>query len=142
MHGRRRRRGAGAHLQRSQGADSHRRYRHAAGPRRQGSCDRVSVQAQTGDAASASVPAPIGLLAELTHRCPLQCPYCSNPLELERVAEELPAQIWTDVLSQAAALGLLQVHLSGGEPTVRSDLEEIVAGAAKVGLYCNLITSA
>jgi PqqA peptide cyclase len=86
--------------------------------------------------------APVGLLAELTHRCPLQCPYCSNPLELERVGNELPTEIWLDVLAQAADLGILQLHLSGGEPTVRRDLEEIVERAAKVGLYSNLITSA
>src|SRR5215510_12442837 len=89
-----------------------------------------------------TVRAPIGLLAELTHRCPLQCPYCSNPLTLERVANELPTQVWLDVLAQASDLGVLQLHLSGGEPTVRRDLEEIVAQAAKVGLYSNLITSA
>ena len=102
----------------------------------------MSVQAQIGKSASASIPAPTGLLAELTHRCPLQCPYCSNPLELERVAGELATESWLDVLAQAAALGVLQVHLSGGEPTVRHDLEEIVAGAARAGLYSNLITSA
>jgi len=84
----------------------------------------------------------VGLLAELTHRCPLQCPYCSNPLALERVAGELPTEVWLDVLAQAAELGVLQLHLSGGEPTVRRDLEEIVAQAAKVGLYSNLITAA
>jgi pyrroloquinoline quinone biosynthesis protein E len=72
----------------------------------------------------------------------LQCPYCSNPLALERVANELPTDVWLDVLAQAADLGVLQLHLSGGEPTVRRDLEEIVAQAAKVGLYSNLITSA
>src|SRR3954453_14370172 len=85
---------------------------------------------------------PIGLLADLTHRCPLQCPYCSNPLALERVGNELQTQVWLDVLAQAAELGILQLHLSGGEPPVRRDLEEIVAQAAKVGLYSNLITSA
>ena len=36
-----------------------------------------------------TTPAPIGLLAELTHRCPLRCPYCSNPLELERRSASL-----------------------------------------------------
>ena len=82
------------------------------------------------------------MLAELTHRCPLQCPYCSNPLELERIGGELPTEIWLDVLAQAAELGVLQLHLSGGEPTVRRDLEEIVEKAAKVGLYSNLITAA
>ncbi len=85
--------------------------------------------------------APIGLLAELTHRCPLQCPYCSNPLALEGTGTELDTATWQDVLRQAARLGVLQVHLSGGEPTVRRDLEEIVATAAEAGLYTNLITA-
>lgn len=85
--------------------------------------------------------APIGLLAELTHRCPLQCPYCSNPLELERVNTELSTADWQSVMRQAAALGILQIHLSGGEPTARPDLEDIVATAAEVGLYTNLITA-
>lgn len=83
----------------------------------------------------------MGLLAELTHRCPLQCPYCSNPLALERVNLELSTAEWCDALAQAAQLGVLQLHLSGGEPTVRRDLEDIVAQAAKSGLYSNLITS-
>jgi PqqA peptide cyclase len=100
-----------------------------------------ATPAPSPDAAACAF-APVGLLAELTHRCPLQCPYCSNPLALERVAGELPTEIWLDVLAQAADLGVLQLHLSGGEPTVRRDLEEIVAQAAKVGLYSNLITAA
>jgi pyrroloquinoline quinone biosynthesis protein E len=91
--------------------------------------------------ASACQRAPIGLLAEVTHRCPLQCPYCSNPLELERAGAELDTASWQDVLRQAARLGVLQLHLSGGEPTVRRDLEDIVATAADVGLYTNLITA-
>ena len=86
--------------------------------------------------------APVGLLAELTHRCPLQCAYCSNPLELERVNKELSTETWVSVMSQAGAMGILQVHLSGGEPTARKDLEEIVAAASKAGLYSNLITAA
>jgi PqqA peptide cyclase len=83
----------------------------------------------------------MGLLAELTHRCPLQCPYCSNPLELERASGELTAAEWCGVLDQAAALGVLQLHLSGGEPTARPDLEEIVRHARALGLYTNLITA-
>ena len=96
----------------------------------------------TATATETCARAPIGLLAELTHRCPLQCPYCSNPLELERVDKELPTEIWLDVLAQAADLGVLQLHLSGGEPTARRDLEAVVAGAAEAGLYSNLITAA
>jgi PqqA peptide cyclase len=84
---------------------------------------------------------PIGLLAELTHRCPLRCPYCSNPVELERRSSELDTATWCRVLSEAAALGVLHVHLSGGEPTARSDIDTITAHCAKVGLYTNLITS-
>jgi PqqA peptide cyclase len=101
----------------------------------------VSETGTTLQSAAAPPRAPIGLLAELTHRCPLQCPYCSNPLALERAAGELPTSVWLDVLAQAAGLGVLQLHLSGGEPTVRRDLEEIVAQAANVGLYSNLITA-
>jgi pyrroloquinoline quinone biosynthesis protein E len=81
------------------------------------------------------------MLAELTHRCPLQCPYCSNPLELVRRSGELETGEWREVFRQAAALGALQVHLSGGEPTARADLAEIIAGARDAGLYTNLITA-
>jgi pyrroloquinoline quinone biosynthesis protein E len=84
---------------------------------------------------------PLAILAEVTHRCPLQCPYCSNPLELERARDELDADAWRRVLDQAAEMGVLQVHFSGGEPMARRDLEELVAHAARAGLYTNLITS-
>ncbi|MFC0406868.1 pyrroloquinoline quinone biosynthesis protein PqqE [Roseomonas elaeocarpi] len=84
---------------------------------------------------------PMSLLAELTHRCPLACPYCSNPLELEHTARELDTAAWKRVLSEAADLGVLQVHFSGGEPMVRRDLEELVRHARAVDLYSNLITS-
>ncbi|HWK46298.1 MAG TPA: pyrroloquinoline quinone biosynthesis protein PqqE [Stellaceae bacterium] len=83
----------------------------------------------------------MGLLAELTHRCPLRCPYCSNPLELERGAGELDTATWLRVLDEAADLGILQVHFSGGEPTVRRDLPDLVRRAAERQLYSNLITS-
>jgi pyrroloquinoline quinone biosynthesis protein E len=85
--------------------------------------------------------APIGLLAELTYRCPLQCPYCSNPLEISRADNELTTAEWQDLMRQAADLGVLQVHLSGGEPCVRQDLEEILRTCVQAGLYSNLITS-
>ncbi|CAN5237152.1 pyrroloquinoline quinone biosynthesis protein PqqE [soil metagenome] len=88
-----------------------------------------------------SIPAPIGLLAELTHRCPLQCPYCSNPVGLDRKSGELDTATWKRVFSEAAVLGILQVHLSGGEPTARPDLAEIVAHCRSENLYTNLITS-
>ena len=85
---------------------------------------------------------PMSLLLELTHRCPLQCPYCSNPLKLERAGAELTTDEWVSVLDQAAALGVLQVHFSGGEPMARPDLPDLVRHAASLGLYSNLITSA
>jgi pyrroloquinoline quinone biosynthesis protein E len=85
--------------------------------------------------------APVGLLAELTHRCPLQCPYCSNPVELERASRELTTAEWQSALRQAGELGVLLLHLSGGEPTARRDLEDIVQTAAEAGLYSNLITA-
>ena len=88
---------------------------------------------------SAPIFKPLGLLAELTHRCPLGCPYCSNPLALDH--DELDTATWSRVFQEAAALGVLQVHLSGGEPASRRDLVEIVAAAHAAGLYTNLITS-
>ncbi len=90
----------------------------------------------------ASLPAPLGLLAELTHRCPLGCPYCSNPLALDDRAGELDAATWARVFREASALGVLQVHLSGGEPAARRDLPEVVKAARDANLYSNLITSA
>ena len=92
--------------------------------------------------ANQKAPRPLGLLAELTHRCPLGCPYCSNPLALETRADELDTATWARVFREAAALGVLQVHLSGGEPGARRDLVEITAAAHQAGLYTNLITSA
>jgi pyrroloquinoline quinone biosynthesis protein E len=91
---------------------------------------------------SAVLHKPLGLLAELTHRCPLGCPYCSNPLALDRREDELDTATWSRVFQEAAALGVLQVHLSGGEPGARRDLTEITAAAHAAGLYSNLITSA
>jgi PqqA peptide cyclase len=88
-----------------------------------------------------AVPAPLGMLAELTHRCPLQCPYCSNPIELDRRSLELDTETWRRVFSEAAALGVLQVHLSGGEPTARRDLVDLVRACTEAGLYSNLITA-
>jgi PqqA peptide cyclase len=84
---------------------------------------------------------PLGLLAELTHRCPLGCPYCSNPVALEPRKGELDTATWARVFCEAAGLGVLQVHLSGGEPGARRDLVDIVAAARAAGLYANLITS-
>ncbi|MFD6425324.1 pyrroloquinoline quinone biosynthesis protein PqqE [Streptomyces sp. NPDC060198] len=89
----------------------------------------------------ATPPPPWALLAELTHACPLHCGYCSNPLELNRRSHELTAEEWVDVFLQAAELGVLQTHLSGGEPLLRRDLEEIVAAAEEAGIYTQLVTS-
>ncbi len=91
---------------------------------------------------SGAIPAPLGLLAELTHRCPLGCPYCSNPLALEPRNDELTSAEWARVFKEAAFFGVLQVHLSGGEPAARRDLFEIVGAACSANLYSNLITSA
>jgi pyrroloquinoline quinone biosynthesis protein E len=84
---------------------------------------------------------PMGLILELTHRCPLQCAYCSNPLMLEGPGSELSTGEWQRVLTEAGDLGVLQVHFSGGEPMARSDLPALVAHASAAGLYTNLITS-
>ena len=42
---------------------------------------------------------PLAVLLEITHRCPLQCPYCSNPVELDRSGKELTTEEWKKVLS-------------------------------------------
>jgi PqqA peptide cyclase len=84
---------------------------------------------------------PTTLLAELTHRCPLHCPYCSNPLDLLRAEAELTTGDWKRVFSEARALGVLQLGLSGGEPLLRKDLEELAEHARGVGLYSTLVTS-
>ncbi len=85
--------------------------------------------------------APLAILAELTHRCPLRCPYCSNPTALAGAAEELDTATWARVFREAAELGCLQVHLSGGEPTARRDILDLVCHASEAGLYTNLITA-
>ncbi len=84
---------------------------------------------------------PLALLAELTHRCPLACPYCSNPLALERARDEMDSAQWRRVFDEAAQMGVLQVHFSGGEPAVRRELEALVRHASSRELYTNLITS-
>jgi len=84
---------------------------------------------------------PTTLLAELTHRCPLHCPYCSNPIELIQAERELSTDDWLRVLRQARALGVLQLGLSGGEPLVRRDLEVLSAEARALGFYTTLVTS-
>jgi pyrroloquinoline quinone biosynthesis protein E len=85
--------------------------------------------------------APLGLLAELTHRCPLHCPYCSNPVELVQRADELDTATWQRIFDEARELGVLQVHLSGGEPLARPDLPSLLAHASGLGCYTNLVTS-
>ena len=84
---------------------------------------------------------PLWLLAELTYRCPLQCPYCSNPLDFAQTERELSTDEWVNVLRQGRAMGAVQLGFSGGEPLVRQDLPELIAEARQLGYYTNLITS-
>ncbi len=84
---------------------------------------------------------PLWLLAELTYRCPLQCPYCSNPLDFAQHKEELSTEQWIEVFRQARELGAAQLGFSGGEPLVRQDLAELIRAARGLGYYTNLITS-
>ena len=84
---------------------------------------------------------PLALIAELTHRCPLHCVYCSNPLELQNRASELGTETWTRIFQEAAQMGVLQADLTGGEPLARTDIVELVRAARTAGLYVNLITS-
>jgi pyrroloquinoline quinone biosynthesis protein E len=81
------------------------------------------------------------LIAEVTHRCPLRCVYCSNPLEMQRRSSELTTEQWTSIFDQAAKLGMMQLSLTGGEPLARADIRELVHAGHEAGLYVNLITS-
>ncbi len=85
-------------------------------------------------------PRPFSLLCELTYRCPLQCPYCSNPLDFARHKDELGTEEWRRVLTEAAALGVVQANFSGGEPLLRADAPQIIRRARELGLYTNLST--
>jgi PqqA peptide cyclase len=87
------------------------------------------------------LPNPLALIAEVTHRCPLHCVYCSNPLELASTKAELSTAEWTSVFQQSGKLGMLHAHFTGGEPLARTDLTELIAAASAAGLYTNLITS-
>ena len=84
---------------------------------------------------------PLALIAELTHRCPLHCVYCSNPLELQARELELSSEDWSRVFHEAAALGVLQADFTGGEPLTRPDILDLIRAARAAGLYVNLITS-
>ncbi|MEW7988234.1 MAG: pyrroloquinoline quinone biosynthesis protein PqqE [Candidatus Thiodiazotropha sp.] len=95
----------------------------------------------TTNGSDTSPPKPLWLLAELTYKCPLQCPYCSNPLDIARYKDELTTEEWIRVFRQARALGAVQLGFSGGEALVRKDLETLIAEAHKLGYYTNLLTS-
>jgi pyrroloquinoline quinone biosynthesis protein E len=97
--------------------------------------------ATTGSVSPTKPNPPLWLLAELTYACPLQCPYCSNPVEMANYKEELSTEDWFRVLREARAMGAAQLGLSGGEPLTRPDLELIIAEARRLGFYTNLITS-
>jgi pyrroloquinoline quinone biosynthesis protein E len=88
-----------------------------------------------------AAPTPLALIAELTHRCPLHCVYCSNPLELGHRADELSTEVWSRVFREAAEAGVLQVDFTGGEPLARPDIVDLVRAARGTGLYVSLITS-
>lgn len=104
--------------------------------------DGFQLVTRAGESGRRAYGIPLAVLAEVTHRCPLQCPYCSNPVELESASNELTTAEWLRVIGELSDLGVLQIHFSGGEPTVRKDLAQLVQRATEVGLYSNLITSA
>lgn len=87
------------------------------------------------------MPSPLAIIAEVTHRCPLHCVYCYNPMHLAETQSELSTGEWTGVFQQAGKLGMLHAHFTGGEPVARMDLPELVSAARMAGLYTNLITS-
>ncbi|MCK2150701.1 MAG: pyrroloquinoline quinone biosynthesis protein PqqE [Marinobacter alexandrii] len=99
------------------------------------------MTAANGTGTNTQVGPPLWLLAELTYRCPLQCPYCSNPLDFAQSEQELSTEQWFSVLRQGREMGAAQLGFSGGEPLVRPDLPELIAEARNLGYYTNLITS-
>ncbi len=84
---------------------------------------------------------PMWLTLELTYRCPLYCPWCSNPLDFDKFNIELTTEEWKKVLRDGRKMGALQLGFTGGEPMLRKDIEELVAESEKLGYYSNLITS-
>ncbi len=84
---------------------------------------------------------PQAILLELTYRCPLQCPYCSNPTQLLKKSDELPASDWMRVIQEAAQIPIQQLHFSGGEPLLYPELISLLQKASEHGIYSNLITS-
>ena len=90
---------------------------------------------------TAELSNPLALIAELTHRCPLHCVYCSNPLELQARSDELSTEVWSRVFNEAAEAGVLQADFTGGEPLARTDIVDLIRAARAAGLYVNLITS-
>lgn len=101
----------------------------------------LSSPVLSGPVAPKRIGPPLWLLAELTYRCPLQCPYCSNPIEFAQIKDELDTEQWLQVLRQGRKLGAAQLGLSGGEPLLRQDLEDLAGEARSLGYYSNLITS-
>ncbi|SFM63036.1 pyrroloquinoline quinone biosynthesis protein PqqE [Marinobacter zhejiangensis] len=96
---------------------------------------------ESAQASAPKIGPPLWLLAELTYRCPLQCPYCSNPLDYAQNDQELTTEQWVSVLRQGREMGAAQLGFSGGEPLVRQDLPELITEARQLGYYSNLITS-
>ena len=88
-----------------------------------------------------SIPRLYNLIAELTYRCPLRCPYCSNPLALSDYQDALDTEDWCRVFREAAELGVVHLGLTGGEPSLRDDLEDLVAEASRLDLYTHLVTA-
>ena len=96
---------------------------------------------KAGSETKNNIKPPLWLLAELTYRCPLQCPYCSNPIEMANYKNEISTEDWVRVMREARKMGAAQLGFSGGEPLVRRDLEELIQEARQLGYYTNLITS-
>jgi PqqA peptide cyclase len=103
----------------------------------------MSIPDPTATLEPIPIPRPMLLIAELTYKCPLHCPYCSNPVDIggDRYRGELTSEDWIRVFRQAADLGVLQLALTGGEPQLRKDIVELAAAAREAGLYSTLVTA-
>ncbi len=102
---------------------------------------KLDERQQNKESTTELIPGPLSLVAEVTHRCPLHCVYCSNPLQMKSADSELSTEEWSRVFHEASALGVIHLHLTGGEPLLRPDLAKLVAAGREANLYVNMITS-
>ena len=92
-------------------------------------------------AKSAMTRRPEGVTFELTYGCNLRCVHCYNPTH-RALPHELATSEICSLLNQIADLGVLTVTFTGGEPSVRPDIDQILRHAREQGLVIQFLTNA